>query len=143
MNISKSICTKFQISSFTPSYQTRKLIELPTYMTKKKIVHEKCFPYQGNVLRWHRWFHTERFLYLLFFWYGKLSLWNIKKVKNRLNHFEALHFVCQLNTVIFICYCYNKKHKHLQKLSENNGMQSAELFIAITWLDSFISEFPF
>ena len=31
MDISKSICAKFQVSSFTPSYRTRKLIERPTY----------------------------------------------------------------------------------------------------------------
>ena len=30
VDISKSICAKFQISSFTPSYQKRKLIEDPT-----------------------------------------------------------------------------------------------------------------
>ena len=32
MDISKSKCAKFQISSFTPSYRTRKLIERPTYV---------------------------------------------------------------------------------------------------------------
>ena len=34
LDISKSICAKCQISSFTPSYRTRKLIEHPTYLPR-------------------------------------------------------------------------------------------------------------